>query len=130
MLHLAVSSVKSIFTEALRLIPDFEYLSPPEKGIIVDRSIKSLFEDLMRNFGLKPHKDYIPLDELSSNAPGTDFVVSEKAQEILEGLFEGRIEIVKAHIKTTRNGNVIEVAAYARRIPQQKNVDISINMNL
>jgi hypothetical protein len=130
MLHVAVSSIKSIFTEALKLIPDFQYLSPPEKGNIVDRSIKSLFEDLMKNFGLKPYEDYIPLNDLPNNAPGTDFVVSEKAQEILEGLFEGRIEIVKAHIKITKNGKVVEVAAYTRRTPQKKNVDISSSINL
>ncbi len=116
----SVERVKRAFLKALSSIRDFELNSPTEKGNIVDRSFKSLFEDLMKRFGMKPNEDYVPLSELPDNEVQTDFKVSEKAQALLEGLFEGTIEIVRGHVKKSRNGDLIEVDAYARRVPENR----------
>lgn len=109
----SISIVKLAFKNAIQSIPDCDLLPPDQIGTIVDRSIKSLFQDLMQYFNMKPNVDYIPL---SDTAPAQDFkVVSKDAQEILEGLFEGKIEIVKAHLRKDKNGYFISVPAYIRK---------------
>lgn len=108
-----ISQVKLAFQNAILSIPDCKLLPPDQIGTIVDRSIKSLFQDLMEYFNMKPNVDYILL---SNQAPAQDFkVVSTNAQEILEGLFEGKIEIVKAHLRKDKNGYFISVPAYTRK---------------
>ncbi|OBQ18621.1 hypothetical protein [Anabaena sp. AL93] len=111
-----INKAKQAFTKALTEIPDFALLSPSEKGNIVDRSIKCLFEELMQFFGLNPNQDYIPLDQLPGNKSATDFLVSHDAQELLEGLFEGKLEIVKPYTIKLENGTFISGFSDVRKV--------------
>jgi hypothetical protein len=71
---------------------------------IVDRTFRSLFKDLMQHFGMSLGEDYIDIPE---NASSRDFVmVSEKAQKLLEALFEGR-ENIAEHISQDKTGHFI-----------------------
>ena len=74
---------------------------------------------------MKPYEDYLPLEDLADNAKATDFLVGTNAIEIIEGLFEGRIEIVKAHLRQDKNGYFISVPAYLRK----KRVYITLTNN-
>ncbi|KHG39419.1 MULTISPECIES: hypothetical protein [Aphanizomenon] len=117
-----VGRAKQAFLQALRKINNENMLSEQEIGKIIDKTIKLLFEDLMKHFHMKPNQDYVPVSQLPDNAKVTDFVfVSENAQEILEGLFEGKIEIVQAHLRRDKHGNYISVPAYLR----SKSLDLS-----
>ena len=110
----SVDSVKNALSNALNALSDWSKRTNFDKGKIIDETFKSVLKDLMDQFGMKPGEDYV--DNLKSNEPNTDFVaLSEKADELIRGLMEGKIIVVKEHTRVSKSGNTHTVKAYFRR---------------
>lgn len=107
--------VVTAFIKALQSVPDFARLHPTEVGNIVDDSVKSLFEDFMKSFGMKPNQDYVPPKDVPMNAPASDFIVlSKEANDLLECLLEGDIEVCKARLEENQRGKLVKVEAFKK----------------
>lgn len=114
MFSLTTSSIKNAFSTALRSLPGFSKLSAFEKGKLIDQSFKSLLEDVMAQYGMRPGVDYV--DNLRDNEPSTDFVaLSEEADDLITGLMEGKIIAISGHIRKSRDGSEYQVRAHFRR---------------
>jgi len=110
-----IESVKNAFSQALQSLPEFQSLNVFEKGKVVDANFKSLLRDLMEQFGMKAGEDYE--DNLRDNEPAADFVIkSEKANQLIKDLLEGRITVVKEHTRTSKNGTSFVVQAHYRKV--------------
>lgn len=111
----SIESVKNAFSQALQSIPEFLKLDAFEKGKVVDANFKSLVRDLMKDFGMIVGTDY--KDDLRDNEPGADFVIlSERANDLMKDLLDGKITVVKKHTKVSKTGNSYTVKAHYRRI--------------
>jgi len=109
-----IGSIKSALSKALEHLHDFSQLNPREKGIVVDLTFKSLLKDLMSQFGMKPGVDYV--DNLKDNEPSTDFVaLSERADQLITGLMEGKIIAINGHVKKSKYGKEYQVKAHFRQ---------------
>jgi hypothetical protein len=83
-------SIKNALSKALESLPDWKSLNPFEKGQQIDKSFKSIFKDLMKQFNMKPGVDYV--DNLKDNEQSADFVaLSQKADDLIQGLLTGKI---------------------------------------
>ncbi|KOR35632.1 hypothetical protein AM228_17060 [Planktothricoides sp. SR001] len=111
----SIESVKNAFSQALQSIPEFLRLTDTEKGKVVDANFKSLVKDLMQDFGMIPGVDY--KDDLRDNEPCADFVIlSEKANNLMKDLLDGKITVVKEHTRVSKTGNTYTVNAHYRKI--------------
>lgn len=112
-MRLSILSFKGYLIKALNYLPDFASLSGTEQGKIIDKGFKSIVKDLMDQNDMKPGVDYV--DNLRDNEPATDFVaLSEKADDLLTGLMEGRIVAISAHSRVSKLGNEFQVKAHFR----------------
>jgi hypothetical protein len=113
MLSFSVSSVKNALSKALEYLPDFSEMNPFQKGTVIDQTFKSILKDLMNQFGMKPGVDYV--DNLKDNEPATDFVaLSERADQLLRGLMDGKIIAISGHVRKDKLGNPYQVKAHFR----------------
>ncbi|MGB3207026.1 MAG: hypothetical protein WBB28_18735 [Crinalium sp.] len=111
----SIESVKNAFFQALQSLPEFVNLNAFDKGKVVDANFKSMMQDLMDDFGMKPGKDYE--DNLRVNEPGSDFVIySKEANDLVKDLLEGRITVVKEHTKVSKTGKVFTVQAHFKKL--------------
>ncbi|MGY6528851.1 MAG: hypothetical protein ACXITR_02875 [Cyanobacterium sp.] len=111
----SIESVKNAFSQALQSIPEFLKLDAFEKGKVIDANFKSLVKDLMKDFGMIPGEDYE--DNLRGNEPGADFVIlSQKANNLMKDLLDGRITVVKEHTRISKIGNTYTVKAHYRKV--------------
>lgn len=114
MTDFGIGSIKHALVKALNGWTDFTQLNPFEKGKIIDLSFKSLLKDLLNQFGMRPGIDYV--DDLKDNEPSTDFVaLSERADQLITGLMEGKIIAVSGHIKKSKYGKEYQVKAYFKQ---------------
>ena len=113
MLLLPINSVKGAFIRALQGLPDFQNFNSLEIGTIVDQIFKSLMNDLMQQFGMTPGEDYD--NNLRSNEPTADFVIrSERANQIVKALLEGRVVVIKEHTRISKTGKQYQVSTHFR----------------
>ncbi|MGL4497884.1 MAG: hypothetical protein ACRCU2_02385 [Planktothrix sp.] len=106
-------SIKNALGNALECLPDWKDLNPFDKGKVIDKSFKAIFQDLMRQFKMKPGVDYV--DNLSDNEQSTDFVaLSAKADDLIQGLLTGKVVAVSAHSRVNKSGNQFMVKAHFR----------------
>ena len=114
MLSFSINSVKNALVQALEYLPDFSQMTSFQNGTVIDQTFKSILKDLMTQFKMKPGIDYV--DNLRDNEPATDFVaLSERADQLIIGLMDGKIIAVNTHIKKDKQGNPYHVKAYFRR---------------
>lgn len=107
-------NIKNILSNALNALPDWEEINPFEKGKVIDQTFKSILKDLMNQFGMEPGVDYV--DNLRDNEPGTDFVtLTKQADELIKGLMEGKIIVIKEHNRVSKLGNTYTVKPHFRR---------------
>ncbi|HCQ21114.1 MAG: hypothetical protein AN483_11565 [Aphanizomenon flos-aquae MDT14a] len=110
-----ITQVKNAFSQALQSIPEFVKLDAKEKGKVIDANFKSLVKDLMKEFGMIPGEDYE--DDTRNNEPGADFVIlSERANNLMKDLLDGKITVVKEHTRVSKAGNTYTVIAHYRKI--------------
>lgn len=106
-------SIKNALGKALTSLPDWQDLNPFDRGKVIDKSFKAIFKDLMEQFNMKPGVDYV--DNLKENEQSTDFVaLSEKADDLIQGLLNGKITVVSSHSRVSKLGNQFTVKAYFR----------------
>lgn len=111
----SITQVKNAFSKALQSIPEFVKLDAKDKGKVIDANFKSLVKDLMEDFGMIPGEDYE--DNLRNNEPGADFVIySERANNLVKDLLDGKITVVKEHTRVSKTGNTYTVNAHYRKI--------------
>jgi hypothetical protein len=69
----------------------------------------------MKEFGMIPGEDYE--DDIRNNEPGADFVIlSERANNLMKDLLDGKITVVKEHTRVSKAGNTCTVSAHYRKI--------------
>ncbi|MDB9451770.1 hypothetical protein [Dolichospermum circinale] len=111
----SIASVKNAFSQALKSIPEFVNLNAFDKGKVIDANFKSLIKDLMKDFGMIAGEDY--KDDLLDNEPAADFVIlSERANNLMKDLLEGRITVVKEHSRVSKAGANCIVKAHFRKV--------------
>jgi hypothetical protein len=109
-----IGSIKNALSTALNALPDWTNLNNFEKGHTIDKAFKSIFKDLMNQFGMKPGIDYV--DSLKENEECTDFVtLSQDADNLLIGLLNGKIVVVREHSRVNKKGNSYTVNAHFRK---------------
>lgn len=108
-----LGEIKNALGKALKGLQDWEKLNPFEQGKAIDQTFKQMLKDLMQQFGMKAGVDYE--DNLRENEPSTDFVaLSDRADDLLQGLLKGEIVAVSAHVRTSKLGNQFTVSAHYR----------------
>jgi hypothetical protein len=106
-------SVKTALSQALECLPDWSRLNPFEKGIVIDKSFKTILKDLMKQFEMQPDVDYV--DNLKDNEPSTDFVaLSGRADDLIQGLLTGKIVAISEHSRVSKSGKQFTVKAHFR----------------
>lgn len=111
----SISSVKDGLIKALNCLSDFASISDFNKGKLIDKAFKWIVKDLMDQHGMEPGRDYV--DNLNDNEPATDFVaLSERADELLTGLMEGKIVAVSGHVRKSKLGNEFDVKPHFREL--------------
>lgn len=119
MWNVAINSIKGALKKALEALPDFSNLDYLGQGKVIDQTFKSLFKDLMSQFNMQPGIDYE--DNLNSNEPCSDFVfLSEKANNLIKDLLDGKITVVKEHTRISSKGNQYIVRAHFKKTPQSR----------
>ncbi|MDH6098291.1 hypothetical protein NWP21_05440 [Anabaenopsis sp. FSS-46] len=115
MLKFEYNSIRNALSQALESLPDWRNLNPFQKGQEIDKSFKSILKDLMEQFKMKPGVDYV--DDLGDTEPITDFVaLSQKADDLLQGLLNGQIVAISEHSRISKLGNQFTVKAHFRDI--------------
>lgn len=110
---LYLQDIKHALGKALESLPDWQHLNPFDKGKIVDRSFKQMMKDLMEQFGMEPGEDYEA--NLRDNEESTDFVaLSARADDLIQGLLDGKIVVVQKHTRVSRKGKEFIVQAHYR----------------
>ena len=108
-----LAEIKNALGRALKDLPDWKEFSPFRKGQIIDQTFKKMLKDLMEQFDMEAGVDYE--DNLRENEPSTDFVaLSERADDLLQGLLSGKVVAVSAHVRTSKLGNQYNVEAHYR----------------
>lgn len=111
----SLNSIKNILINALDALPEWSDLTNPMKGKVIDQTFKSILKDLMDQFGMQPGKDYE--DNLRDNEVATDFVTfTERADDLIRGLMNGKIIVIKEHNRVSKLGNTYTVKPHFRRI--------------
>jgi len=109
-----LGSIKNALSQALECLPDWSRLNYFEKGIVIDKSFKTILKDLMKQFNMKPGVDYV--DNLNDNEPITDFVaLSKKADDLIQGLLTGKIVAISEHSRVSKLGKETSVKAHFRK---------------
>ena len=118
MSRFGLDSIKSALGEALGRLPDWQKLNPFDKGKVIDTTFKAIFKDLMQQFGMKPGVDYV--DDLKENEQNTDFVaLSERADDLIKGLLDGKIVAISSHSRVSKLGNQYKVKAHFRDLRKE-----------
>ena len=112
-----LGSIKNALSQALECLPDWSRLNYFEKGIVIDKSFKTILKDLMKQFRLEPGLDYV--DNLKDNEQCTDFVaLSGRADDLIQGLLTGKIVAISQHSRVSKLGNQFTVKAHFRDLRQ------------
>lgn len=94
-------AVLSTFKSLILGIPWFNTMEGKDVGTVVDKSMKSLLQQLLEELGFKAGQDFVVPH---SKTKCCDFLVkNDIANQLMEDLLEGRIVIVRAHKRDGHN---------------------------